>query len=48
MEDNFIIGECSICFKYAPLKNNICLECQTKLDYKEMPQIIKDLFSNFN
>jgi len=39
--ENFTLGKCSYCKKYKALKDNVCAECNAKI---EIPDFLKELF----
>lgn len=44
IEDIYKYERCSICGKYKPLKNDVCVDCSKKI---EIPDFMKDLFGGF-
>jgi len=44
-KDIFTFGTCKICGRTKPLKNDICPECEKKIDSK---RLFDSLFGGFN
>lgn len=45
-DENFTIGQCSICGKNTGLKNGVCGDCKAK--QPEMPDFFSDLMKQFD
>jgi len=44
--DNYSFGNCYMCNKWKPLKNGVCIDCESK--NIEVPEMFKDIFNKFD